>query len=304
MIVKPTQMNFERKKIAMIIAGLPGTGKTTLALSAPKPLLIDLDKGVDRVEVLYRKDTLFADSYEELKKELRTEDLSDYETIVIDTGGKLFELIKPYLIKDNPKNAKSDGDLSLQGYGKAKKEFSNFVKYIKGLGKHLIVIFHATETKLLDDLVGLRIRIEGSTKDEVWDDMDLGAFIEINNKTRTLSFNNCERYYAKGTHGIHGVYEIPTLTNGKKNEFLTKLFEEYYKELKTETEDLKKYQEAIESVDFKDVNKAYDKIKTMTHYLSSKEELWSRLKAQASKQGLVYDKASDKFLPSNTKSNK
>ena len=31
MIVKPTQMNFETKKIAMIIAGLPGTGKTTLA---------------------------------------------------------------------------------------------------------------------------------------------------------------------------------------------------------------------------------------------------------------------------------
>ena len=92
--------------------------------------------------------------------------------------------------------------------------------------------------------------------------------------------------------------------NRKKNEFLTKLFEEYYKELKQETEDLKKYQEAIESVDFKDVNKAYDKIKTMTHYLSSKEELWSRLKAQASKQGLVYDKASDKFLSSNAKSNK
>ena len=304
MIVKPTQMNFEAKKIAMIIAGLPGTGKTTLALSAPKPLLIDLDKGVDRVEVLYRKDTLFVDSYEELKKELRAEDLSDYETIVIDTGGKLFELIKPYLIKDNPKNAKSDGDLSLQGYGKAKKEFSNIVKYIKGLGKHLIVIFHATETKLIDDLVGLRIRIEGSTKDEVWDDMDLGAFIEINNKTRTLSFNNCERYYAKGTHGIHGVYEIPTLTNGKKNEFLTKLFEEYYKELKKETEDLKKYQEAIESVDFKDIPKAYEQIKLMTHYLSSKEELWTRLKVEASKQGLVYDKSSDKFLSNNSKPNK
>ena len=304
MIVKPTQMNFEKKKIAMIIAGLPGTGKTTLALSAPKPLLIDLDKGVDRVEVLYRKDTLFVDSYEELKKELRTEDLSDYETIVIDTGGKLFELIKPYLIKDNPKNAKSDGDLSLQGYGKAKKEFSNFIKFIKDLGKHLILIFHATEMKLVDDLVGLRIRIEGSTKDEVWDDMDLGSFIEINNKTRTLSFNNCERYYAKGTHGIHGVYEIPTLTNGKKNDFLNKLFEEYYKELKNETEDLKKYQEAIESVDFKDVPKAYEKIKTMKHYLSSKEELWSKLKVEASRQGLVYDKASDKFLPSNSKSNK
>ena len=42
----------------------------------------------------------------------------------------------------------------------------------------------------------------------------------------------------------------------------------------------------------------------MTHYLSSKEELWTRLKVEASKQGLVYDKSSDKFLSNNSKPNK
>ena len=50
MIVKPSEMKFEGKKLFIIVAGVPGIGKTTLALSAPKPLLIDLDKGVDRVE--------------------------------------------------------------------------------------------------------------------------------------------------------------------------------------------------------------------------------------------------------------
>lgn len=49
MIVKPEEMDFSGRKIAMIVAGVPGIGKTTLALSAPKPLLIDLDDGVSRV---------------------------------------------------------------------------------------------------------------------------------------------------------------------------------------------------------------------------------------------------------------
>ena len=39
-ITKPEAMNFSDKNIIMIVSGLPGTGKTTLALSAPDVLLI------------------------------------------------------------------------------------------------------------------------------------------------------------------------------------------------------------------------------------------------------------------------
>lgn len=49
-IVKPTEMDFSNKNIIMIISGLPGTGKTTLALSAPDVLLIDTDEGMARVK--------------------------------------------------------------------------------------------------------------------------------------------------------------------------------------------------------------------------------------------------------------
>ena len=76
MIVKPSEMKFEGKKLFIIIAGVPGIGKTTLALSAPKPLLIDLDKGVDRVETRYRTDTDVVGSYEELRNDLEKTDLS------------------------------------------------------------------------------------------------------------------------------------------------------------------------------------------------------------------------------------
>ena len=70
MITKPNQMSFNDKKLAVIIGGVAGIGKTTLALSSPKPLLIDLDKGVSRVEARYRTDTAFINTYDELINDL------------------------------------------------------------------------------------------------------------------------------------------------------------------------------------------------------------------------------------------
>ena len=80
-------------------------------MSAPKPLLVDIDKGIDRVEARHRKDTLVCETYEELISDLKNNDLKEYETIVIDTGGKLLDLMKPVVIRENPKNGQKDGSL-------------------------------------------------------------------------------------------------------------------------------------------------------------------------------------------------
>lgn len=298
MLVKPSEMNFDDKKISMIIAGVPGIGKTTLALSAPKPLLIDLDKGVSRVEAKYRKDTLVVDDFEELQSDLSNIDLNSYETIVIDTGGKLLEMLKSVVIAKDAKNGKRDGTLSLQGYGAIKREFANFIRYAKSFNKNLVLIFHASEVNLENDLTGLRIRMEGSSKDDVWDDIDIGGFIEMNGKKRTIGFNNCDRYYAKGTHGVHGVYEIPDLSANTKNDFLTQLFDKIKSDLNAETEELNKYTQTVEKLKIgifnaentSDLNKAYNEIAVAEHHLTSKEELWFMLNEKAREIGAVYDK--------------
>lgn len=294
MLVKPENMSFKDKKICMIIAGVAGIGKTTLALSSPSPLLIDLDKGIDRVETLYRCDALEVKDYYELIDDLTKNDLSPYKTIVIDTGGKLLEMLKPVVINENAQNGKRNGDLSLQGYGAVKKKFREFIDFIKKLDKHLILIFHATEVNLTDDIIGLRIRMEGSSKDEIWDNVDLGGFIEMRGKNRTIGFSNCERYYAKGTHGISGVYEIPTLNKlSDKNDFITQLFNSYLTQLEKEQIELKKYKELmnkytplIENINSKE---SYDKIITLLKSekefpLTSKDEIWAKLKEKAPKE--------------------
>jgi hypothetical protein len=302
MIVKPSEMKFEGKKLFIIVAGVPGIGKTTLALSAPKPLLIDLDKGVDRVETRYRTDTDVVSSYEELKNDLEKADLSPYETIVIDTGGKLLEMLKPVVIARDQKNAQTNGELSLKGYGAVKKMFNEFVTFVKSLNKHLVMVFHATEVAD-GETTKLRIRMEGKSRDEVWDSVDIGGFMEMRGNKRTIGFSNCDRYYAKGTHGIHGVYDIPTLANGNNNTFLTELINNVINDLTSENKEFTEYQELMRTLlphitnadNAKLLNKAYDEVKKAEHKLTSKNELWNALNERAKALGLVYDKDRNVF---------
>ena len=302
MIVKPSEMKFEGKKLFIIVAGVPGIGKTTLALSAPKPLLIDLDKGVDRVETRYRTDTDVVSSYEELRSDLEKADLSPYETIVIDTGGKLLEMLKPVVIARDPKNAQTNGELSLKGYGAVKKLFNEFVSFVKSLNKHLVMVFHATEVAD-GETTKLRIRMEGKSRDEVWDSVDIGGFLEMRGNKRTIGFSNCDRYYAKGTHGIHGVYDIPTLANGNNNTFLTDLIDKVLNDLTSENKEFTEYQELMRTLlphitnadNARLLNKAYEEVKKAEHKLTSKNELWNALNERAKALGLVYDKERNVF---------
>lgn len=303
MIVKPSEMKFEGKKLFVIIAGVPGIGKTTLALSAPKPLLIDLDKGVDRVETRYRTDTDVVKDYNELKRDLESSDLSAYETIVIDTGGRLLEMLKPVAIAMNPKNGQTNGELSLKGYGAVKKLFTEFVEYVKSLNKHIVMVFHATEV-VDGETTKLRIRVEGKTRDEVWDSVDIGGFVEMRGNKRTIGFSNCDRYYAKGTHGIHGIYDIPTLNGSTdKNTFLTDLINKVINDLESENKDFTEYQKLMgallpkitASKSAKELNSAYELVKKANHTLTSKNELWNALNERAKALGLEYDKERNVF---------
>lgn len=304
-IVKAHELDFSNKKIKMIIAGYAGIGKTTLSLSAPKPLLFDIDNGIDRVEAPYRKDTISVTDYELLLKDLETEDFTPYETFVIDTGGKLLDLMKPYVIKQNAQNGQRDGALSMKGWGAVGVEFKRFTEIITKMNKHVIYVFH-TKEETDGELMKLRIAMEGSTKTKIWEDMDLGGFVEMQGKKRTIGFANTERYYAKGTHGISGIYEIPTLTADGENNFLTMMFEKVITDLQNSSKELSKemttYQNAmrlkvfIDAVtDIEQANQILERLKSVEHALTSEKELKVHLIKKAKELGYVYDKDAGQF---------
>lgn len=308
MIKKPNEIVNDVTRIRLLIAGYPGIGKTTLALSAPKPLHIDADFGATRVKPIHRKDTIQPESYQSLLDDLTPDNLVDYETLVFDTGGALFDLMKPHLIKLDPKNGKRDGSLSLQGYGAAGREFKRLMDmaYYQ-LKKHVVVIFHAKEEKDGDN-TRLRILVEGQTKDNVWQPMELGGFVEMQGNIRTIGFSNCERYFAKGTHGISGIRKIPELNDNVPNDFLTKLFQEVQDNIERETEIFEarqaEYEALMGSFDFEntDINELMKQIATAKHVLTSEKELRAKFKEKVKKEGWTFDKEAGKYVLNNRES--
>ena len=300
MIKKPNELINENQKIRMLIAGYPGIGKTTLALSAPKPLLVDVDLGINRVMASARKDFIQPNNYEELLEDLKG-DLSDYETLVIDTGGKLLELMKNYVIKNDVKNAKKDGSLSLQGYGAVAREFSRFMdNCYYNLRKNIVIVFHAVEEKD-EEQTKLRILVEGSTKNTVWQNVEIGGFMEIIGKKKTIGFDNCERYFAKASFGIKGVMEVPELDGTKPNDFLTKLFQlannnikkeaVFFEEQKQEYEKLmNEIVPQIEKMETKeDLITITKLIKETNHILTSEKELKHKFKEKVAQLGYQWN---------------
>ena len=320
MIKTANDLDFRNKKYNILITGRPGVGKTTLAESAPNPLLIDLENGVDRVDSCYRSDVSTVDpsksdedKFYEFINDLTHSDLSKYDTIIVDCLGKFIELATPVVIKENPANAQKDGKtLSLKGYGAVTAKFAEFSKLVKSLNKHIIWISHVTETQD-NDIVKTRLSIPGSTKDRIWDDVDLGGYIEFQGKKRIIHFTPSERYDAKGTHSVNGTFEIPSLPSTNEggkyadNHFLSDLFnkmtEDIIKEKEVAANGQAAYEEAMKlapkvdacsSVD--ELNDVVELIKGAQHGLTSKKELLAKVTHKADELGAVYDPKATRYV--------
>lgn len=305
MIYKPDKLNFTNKNIVMIIAGLPGVGKTTLALSAPDCVLIDCDDGIVRVDPRHRRDTSVCAKYEDLLADVKAFE-GNYKTVVIDTGGALVDLLKDWAIRNEPSASKKSGGFSQQGYGFIKTEFLRLFAELRKK-YNVVMLFHATKDRQNDDLF-YDIVCEGSAKTLVWQPADLGAFMFIQDGKRYLGFTPTQNYNAKSAYGIKGLVEVPELGDGDANDFLEKLFEKVKANIAAESaslgEDQKKYDEAMASV-HKIIDKvskpehvkgALDMIAKIPHALTSEKEGKKLLKDKLAELGITYDKAAKEYV--------
>lgn len=304
-IIKPEKMNFSDKNIIMIISGLPGTGKTTLALSAPDVLLIDTDEGMARVNPAHRKDASICKTYEEILADLKAAE-GTYKSIVIDTCGALIDYMKDWAMRTDPKASKKDGGFSLQGYGVIKSEF---IRLSAELRKkfNVIYLFHENQTKQ-DETVFYELVVEGATRTLVYQPADLAAHLFIQNGRRYLGFTPTENYSAKSAYGIKGLIEVPELKDGDPNDFLTKLFAKVRANLAAESASIAPEKEAYEKAmemfrkviaDIKtpeNVMSTVQLIKVTKHGLTSEKEAKAMLKAKMDELGIVWDKGSKSYV--------
>lgn len=297
-VKKPNELDFSAKNFMCIISGQPGLGKTTLALSAPDPFLIDTDNGIARVRADHRCVSSSVDSYEELLSDMKSDEYKAAKTIVVDTGGTLVQLMKAWAKKQDRKAA-SDGRAM---YGVIKQEFDRLCHQIRIIDrKHLVVVFHTTEQQK-GDSIQTRLACEGGAKDIVWTPTDFGGHLFMQGNHRMIGFTPTDEYFAKGCFGISGVHEIPDLRPGVKNTFLTDLFAAAQQSINEEAEiyaaDKKKYDEAMAKghnfikhiIDADTANFAAKNIAAMEQALTSRAELLTAFKLKAKELGLKYNK--------------
>lgn len=314
MIKQPNELTFSDKKFSMILYGSPGVGKTTLALSAPNPVLIDFDRGVSRVKAYHRKLTIVCLTYEEVLHDIEEPIVKACDTIIIDTGGSFVSFLQAWAMRINPSvNCQKDGKtISIKGFGAVKNEFQRFTAYVRDtLNKNVIYIFHSDEQKDKDGNPQQRLLCEGAAKNIVWQPCDFGGFVQMIGNNRVVSFTPTQEYFAKGCYGIEGQFTVPTVGASDKNDFLTQLFDKARANITEEAKAFEPVKEKYNAVmeearaiidaiqTTEDANAACEQIQQMDHALTSKKESSALLAAKAKALGFTFDKKSKKYTEAN-----
>lgn len=277
---RPNELNIN-STIKMLIYGNPGIGKSTIALSAPNPVLLDFDGGVHRVNGAFQCPTLQVKSWDEVIQAL-DEDLSEFGTIVIDTAGKMLDYMSAYIIKNDPKMAMRDGSLSLKGYGARKTMFINFISKCSMLGKHIVFVAHEKEDKDGEIRI-VRPEISGSSAGDLMKELDLVGYMQAIGTERHIFWSPQEKFYAKNTCNLPQAHKVPTIidSNGNilaSNNFLTQIFENYKGYLNKQASLNEDYtalmdviKESVECIeDAITANEVAEKVKSFNHIWDSK----------------------------------
>lgn len=303
MIKQPSEMTFTDKKFSMILYGSPGVGKTTLALSAPDPIIIDFDRGISRVKAQHRKTTIVCDTYEDVLIDMASPEVASCQTIIIDTGGSFVSFLQDWAMRTNPAvNKQKNGAISLKGFGAVKQEFNSFTSRVKDvMNKNVIYVFHSQEQSDKDGNAQQRLMCEGAAKNTVWTPCDFGGYVQMIGNDRIVCFSPEQEFFAKGCHGITGRYPVPQLGPAEKNDYITRLFEKAKANIVAENEAFAPQKERYDSVmaqvneiidsvtDIDSANVAAVQIPALEHALTSKKEASAMLKAKTATLGLKYN---------------
>lgn len=275
LIKKPNELTQTKIKLKGLIYGEPGIGKTSVALSAPKPLLIDFDNGLRRVAKQYQTDSVQIESYQNLLDILEKEDISNYETIVIDTLGKMVDRIGDWLAISNPKVKQADGQLAMKGWGNIKAEFQRLLKILESKNKSVIFIAHEKEEKNGED-VKKRPDVAGSSGKDIVKELDFMGYMSMRGGKRTIDLSPNEAYYAKNSLGLNSFLEYKQLT-GINNFLSQNIFDAYKEKLKKDDELSREYDSLIEELKTK-INNISDIEELNLYYSSvykSHDKVWS-----------------------------
>jgi len=179
-------------RLNMVIYGPPGLGKSSLAFTSEKPLLLDFDNGSHRA--VNRKDTVRVTEWGDVAN-ITAEDLAPFKTVIVDTAGRALDSITADIIRTDPKGHKN-GALTLPGYGVLKTRFTTFLKLLNSFGKDVVLIAHMDEQRNGDDLIE-RLDVQGGSKGEIYKAADAMGRLSMVNGKLLLRFSPSDAAFGK-----------------------------------------------------------------------------------------------------------
>lgn len=307
LIKKPSELAIP-STVKMMIYGQAGMGKSTLALSAPKPLLLDFDNGVKRINMsnLEGVDIVQITAWQDVQQVLQ-EDLSAYQTIIVDTVGKMMDFIISFKCGTRQP--------SIRDWGGINQEFTWLTRTVSSFNKNVIFVAHRDTRKEGDDTVFIPALREKSYN-AIVTELDVLGYLEMKNENgrqiRTITFDPTSRNDGKNTCNLPGIISIPTIIDqsGKataKNDFiLTHVIEPYISMLSVKKVETEKYNSLIEEIkdginqitDAQSAQFFAEHIGDYKHVGSSLMKARNLFSAKIKEMGLAYDKETKTYVES------
>lgn len=226
-IIKSNEISeIKSRPVFIVLFGEPGVSKTTISLTSNNPILIDADKGFDRAGLI--KDTLQPKNWEDVLNSEK--DIIAYDTIIADTAKSfLDDVIADFVIREDYKNKKGNGSLSLAGYGSLGETFKAWVSRMRNAGKDIIIIAHSKVEKDGDLMVNIP-DVTGGSYALLLRLSDQVGFVHMQNKKRVIRFTPTDKNVGKDTAQL-GTVEVPDISDPAFQNFMAGIIEQTKKKI-------------------------------------------------------------------------